>query len=589
MKSFHPRAGVLAAAALLMLASSAAFAQQTTTATAPTTQSTTTTTAAAGELRGPGEVYESFVLLPALVTIVLAMLLRQVLPALSIGVLIAAFMRVPCLPPEDAFGGGIIGAIRLAIEGYLIGALYDKDHIKVILFSLTIGGMVGIVAANGGTHAIVTRVARWASNRRRGQLATFFAGLVIFFDDYANSMIIGPAMRPICDRLRISRAKLSYIVDSTAAPVASLALIGTWIGVEVSLLQDGLSVVRDRPEWLAGAIGYNLFIASIPYRFYVILALVLVFFVAWLGRDFGPMLRAERAAAQPTSPGAESDAAAAPRVSAWLAGLPILVLVVTTIALLVTTGWLGVPAAERPGDVWGLVRAIVPKMDSFNSILYGAIASLVVAALLSVLTGALSVRRTVEGAADAMARMLSTIIVLVLAWSFSSGMSGLQLAEVTRGLLTENDFDVTWLPLLIFVAACVVSFATGTSWGTMAILCPATVTISAGLLSDRPAAEAAPLFYGAVGSVLAGAVFGDHCSPISDTTVLSSLASDCTLEEHVWTQAPYALTAAAASIVGGYVLCHYAKVDVWVGLLAGAALLLLVVRIIGRRPARVPA
>ncbi|HUU96188.1 MAG TPA: Na+/H+ antiporter NhaC family protein, partial [Phycisphaerae bacterium] len=241
-----------AAVALLAVAAVAAletaWGQVATTAETVATQPTTTTTATtAPALEPPEKKYGAWVLVPPIATIILAIALRQVIPALSIGVLVAAFMLVPCLAPQDAYGGGVIGGLRLAIETYLVNALTDTDHIKIIVFTFSIGGMIGIIAANGGTGAVVNAVARWASNRRRGQITTWLAGLVVFFDDYANAMIVGPSMRPICDRLRISRAKLAYIVDSTAAPVSSIVPIGTWVGAEIGFIRDGLDQLKNTP------------------------------------------------------------------------------------------------------------------------------------------------------------------------------------------------------------------------------------------------------------------------------------------------------------------------------------------------------
>ncbi len=553
----------------------------------------------------PDERYGAWVLVPPLVTIVLAIALRQVIPALSIGVLIAAYMMAPCLPPAEAYGGGVVGGFRLAVEKYLLGAFasidsdsgdVDYNHLKIIVFTLLIGGMVGVVAANGGTRAAVERIARWASTRARAQLATWFAGLIVFFDDYANAMIVGPSMRPMTDRLRISRAKLAYIVDSTAAPVSSIALIGTWVGAEIGYIQSGLDAVKEAgsvPAFLGGVTAYGAFLWSLPYRFYAILALVMVFLVGLLGRDFGPMRKAERDVPVPPDLN-ESDAVGSrsSRVGrAWYAIVPVLVLVFATIGLLVVTGWPagGLKSLEPSADMprWlGLAVEVLRYADAQNSILYGALAALIVAMAISLATRALTLAKGVEAATQVMGRMLPTMIVLVLAWTLSSAMGDLRLGEVAVALLTKHGFNAIWLPLLIFVSSCVVSFATGTSWGTMGILCPATVTISAGLLSEMPVEEALPIFYAAVGAVLAGSVFGDHCSPISDTTVLSSLASECSLEQHVWTQIPYALTVAVVSTLSGEVLCRYFNQPWWVGLLVGTIALVLIVLLVGRRPPR---
>jgi Na+/H+ antiporter NhaC len=325
------------------------------------------------------------------------------------------------------------------------------------------------------------------------------------------------------------------------------------------------------------------------------------------------MKKAERNAAvgPPSLDPAESCSTREAPGRMWYALVPLLVLVGLTVGLLGVTGWsttqaeaadaraqldqaaaTGTPvpsrvtrAAQVPTG-FALVQRVISNSDSFNSILYGALAAIIVAAAISLATRRLTVARCVDAATETMSRMLPTFVVLVLAWSLSGAMGDLRLGEVAAGMLRESRFDPIWLPLLIFVSACVVSFATGTSWGTMGILCPATVTIAASLLSDLPSTQALPLFYAAVGGVLAGAVFGDHCSPISDTTVLSSLASECSLEEHVWTQMPYALTVAGVSIICGDVLCRYFNQSAWVGLAAGTAVLLLIVAAVGRTPPR---
>lgn len=540
----------------------------------------------------PAVRYGAWVLTPAVVTILLAVALRQVIPALTVGVLLAAVMLAPFPREQAAYGRDLIGAVRLATEHYLVAAVADTGHVKVIVFSLLIGGMVGVIAANGGTGAVVNAIARWGTTRRRGQTATWAAGLLVFFDDYANAMIIGPAMRPVCDRLRISRAKLAYIVDSTAAPVASIALIGTWIGYEIGCIQAGLDQLATRPDFLADVGGYQAFVRSLPYRFYPILALVMVLLIALLDRDFGPMRRAEREAlaarvADPTDPGAQLAG------RAWYAVVPVLILVVLTLALLVLPGLRSIEwetFAPPPGTPYlvAVLQRVLADADPFNPILYAALAALAAAGVISLVSGALDLRQAVDSATESMSRLLPTIVVLVLAWTLSATMKDLQLGEVAVGLLRSAGFDepgrLRSLPACIFLAACVVSFATGTSWGTMGILCPAAVTIAAGLVPHLPSAEAQHVFYASVGAVLAGAVFGDHCSPISDTTVLSSLASGCSLEAHVWTQMPYALVVAAVALLCGDVLVRYTDLEAWAGLLIGSGMLLVIVLAVGRRP-----
>ena len=582
--------GVVLAVALPLIA------QTTQPATTAPTASQPTSAPASATIAPPAKRYGLWVLTPPLVTIVLAIAIRSVIPALAIGVFVAAGMMVVCLPATEACGGGVIGVLRLGVESYFVGAIADTDHIKTLIFSLTIAGMVGVIAVNGGTRALVDRVSRWASTPARGQLSAWAAGIIVFFDDYANAMIVGPSMRPITDRLGVSRAKLAYIVDSTAAPVSSIALIGTWVGAEISYIQAGLSDLAAPPAFLDGVTAYGAFIASIPYRFYAILAIVMVVLIAWLGRDFGPMRKAEAdfdpiEAAEEIKPSDERRASG----SVWFALAPILVLVGVTMTLLALTGMPSEPLSEvqlsGDGPRWfGLVQVIIGNADAYNSLLYGALASIVVAVLISIIFARIHIVTAIDGATEAMSRVFPTFIILILAWTFSAAMKDLQLGDVAVAFLSAQQeaqmFDARLLPMIIFIAACIVSFATGTSWGTMGILCPATVTIAAGLYGELPNDQALTLFYASVGAVLAGSIFGDHCSPISDTTVLSSLACECSLEQHVWTQIPYAVVVAIVSTLAGDVLCRMYDQPWWVGLLAGSAALFVIVLLVGRKANR---
>jgi len=259
-------------------------------------------------------------------------------------------------------------------------------------------------------------------------------------------------------------------------------------------------------------------------------------------------------------------------------------MVAMTIVILVWPGWQGL--REDSSISSGTLRHLLDKGDPYRSILYAALAGLTLAILISVATRTLRLRKGLDAGLDGMARMFPAIVILILAWSLSDSTQALELGKVVTAKLEQAAFPAVYLPMAVFGAACLVSFATGSSWGAMGILCPVAVEVAAGLCADLPTDQARPLFYSAVGAVLAGAIFGDHCSPISDTTVLSSLASSCTLEQHVWTQLPYALLAAVVSVVAGHVLCNVLGQRWWVGLLVGAVLLLLFVLVVGRRPPR---
>ncbi|MCZ6683352.1 MAG: hypothetical protein O7B26_09210 [Planctomycetota bacterium] len=579
------------------------------------------------DINEPQHIYGLWALAPAMVAIILAIAIRQVIIALVFGILTAAGMMV-FVPGEIAVGQSLYNPITIityAVDNYLfraIAPLNDAgDGVKytrlyILIFTLMIGGMVGVIQANGGTRAVVDRLTRRVTRREQGQIRGFFAGIAVFFDDYANAMIVGPSMRPIFDRLRLSREKLAYIVDSTAAPVASI-FIGTWLAAEIGYIDQGLDSLGEvKPAFLSAMNGTTAFWGSLPYRTYAILALVMVFVIAITGRDFGSMRRAENDAfANPTRRETlNSEETTEPTRSIWLGLLPVLVLVFGTMTLLATTGWFAVQKIpEEAAKIdWSSVvpirdslGVVLGQADSNAALLYASLAALAVAILITKTAGALSLAKTMDAVSSGVSRMAAACIVLVLAWGLSDAGDNLQLGKVASSFLSDKIergvFSLSWLPLSIFVSACIVSFATGTSWGTMGILCPAVVTISASVLGDLPQDQALPIFYASVGAVLTGAVFGDHCSPISDTTVLSSIASECELGRHVWTQMPYALTVAAVGILAtdglDFALQKWAGtfydstwtahgLNQYYSLIIGVILLVLIVLAIGRRPAR---
>ncbi|MCB9851375.1 MAG: Na+/H+ antiporter NhaC family protein [Phycisphaerales bacterium] len=531
------------------------------------------------------EQYGGWVLSPAIVAIVLAIATRQVVPSLFLGVIVAAFMLYRLDAGASATWWQLgLGTAERTVETFVIGACTDSGHVKVMVFTLVIGGMVGVVGACGGTRALVNVIARGAGSRRGGQLTAWFAGLVVFFDDYANSMIVGPTMQPICDRLKISRAKLSYIVDSTAAPVASLALIGTWVGAELGYIREGMVDVaaHGTPAFLANVDAWQAFVYSIPYRFYAVLAIVMVMLIAVTNRDFGPMRKAE------VEPDEGRDDRGAVEVADdvtghWtLAAIPIGVLVVVTVLVLVWPGMVARRAAIANGEAFPLAQMFA-NADSYNAILYGAFAAASVAVIVAVGSRHLKLGAAIDALTAGMARVFPAIVVLVLAWALSAGGVDLHVGQVVSMWLAEKGFSLQWLPLGVFASAAFVSFATGTSWGTMGILCPMVVRVAADLGAALPPEEALPLFYASVGSVLSGSIFGDHCSPISDTTVLSAIASGCPLGTHVWTQLPYALVTAVVAMGVGDTMCSKFEHSPWIGLAAGSVVLFVIVRLLGKK------
>lgn len=520
-------------------------------------------------------------ILPPLLAIALALLFREVVTALFAGVWLGAFV-VAGWNPLAAFG-------RL-MDTFVTPAVADSDHASIMVFSLLLGGMVGLISRNGGTLGIVEAVAPFASTQRRGKLATWIAGMAIFFDDYANTLIVGNTMRPITDRLKISREKLAYIVDSTAAPVAALVPISTWVGYEISLIGDGVAIAAEQNPAVAAELlalnPFTVFIATIPHLFYPIFALVLVFLTSVMDRDFGPMAAAERRAsggrglyrqgamlAAETSADTMSPKEGVPR-RWWNAGIPVFTVVGVVLVGLYTSGVVQVGADAPLRDIFG-------EADPFATLLWGSLAGVLVAMAISIGQGFLSLGECIDSVAGGMRAMMLAMIILVLAWSLGAVTEAIGTSNFLALMLSDR-VAVELLPAIVFVTSAAMAFATGTSWGTMAIMLPVVIplTVALGGPDVHPGADNGAVLLGGIASVLAGAIFGDHCSPISDTTVLSSTASACDHVDHVRTQLPYALFVAGLGLVLGNLGTAYG-LPTWLALAIGIAVLWGAVRFFG--------
>jgi Na+/H+ antiporter NhaC len=507
---------------------------------------------------------------PPLLAIVIALLLRNVIPALLIGVWLGA-----TLLRSVSVGGAFVGLLD-SFEIYVVGALADVEHAQIILFSLMIGGMVGIITRNGGMASIVSMIVSRARTAISGQVAVWGMGLMIFFDDYSNTLVVGNTARPITDHLKISREKLAYIVDSTAAPVVCLALITTWIGYEVGLIGDAMSGIADLNEP-----AYTVFLRSIPYSFYPILAVVFVLSVAATGRDFGPMFKAEvRARQGQVSPSSAAEMPALhgdqlehkPNIPlrAVNAFVPLLVLIGSLIGGLYVTG-----EGETLTDIIGTA-------DAYKAMLWASLLGAMTAAVMTVGQGILSGHETVDAWFGGVKAMMFAMIVLVLAWALSSVTADLNTAGYLVSILADS-LPPPLVPVTVFILSAITAFTTGTSWGTLGILMPLVVPLTWAVLgtNDMASPEHMHILYSAIACNLAGAVWGDHCSPISDTTVLSSMASGCDHIEHVRTQMPYALLVGTVAIALGTVPGGYGFPPL-LSIVVGTTLLFLVIRFFGK-------
>lgn len=512
-------------------------------------------------------------ILPPLLAILIALIIRNVIPALFLGLWFGA-TAINGFSPAGAFTGMLD-----AFQVYLRTAMLGDGRMSIILFSFMIGGMVGIISKNGGMQGVVNAIVPLASNPKRGQAATGLLGLFVFFDDYANALVVGNTMRPVTDRLRISREKLAYLVDSTAAPVSCVALVTTWIGYEVGLIAGAVDLIDGYDE-----AAYAVFLNSIAYSFYPLLAIVFVFIVALSGRDFGPMYEAEvraRTTGQLLGPdarvdqtaGASSEIAAADSKPhrAINAALPVLVLVGGVLTGLYVTG---------SGDT---LSDIIGSADSGKALMWASLLAVVVAAALSISQGILTLADTVDAWYAGLKSMLLGMIILCMAWALSDVTDVLHTAGYLVGVLGDA-LNPGLVPTVVFVLSAATAFATGSSWGTMGILMPLVLPLTWAVLQANGMAtpENYPIIYSTVACVLAGSVWGDHCSPISDTTILSSMASGSDHLAHVRTQLPYALFVGAVSVLIGTVPAGFGF-PWWLSLTGGATVLWAAHRALGKR------
>ena len=514
-------------------------------------------------------------ILPPLVAIVMALLIKEVISSLFVGILTGTFLMAYYggASPIGALGNGLLRVV----DTYVVGSLFDADHVMIIVFTLIIGGMVRIITANGGMQGVVNWLSRQARGPRSGQLMTFLMDLCIFFDDYSNTLVVGNTMRPIADRLKVSREKLAYIVDSTSAPVVAVAFVTTWIGAELSYIQDGIKAIG------LEASAYSVFFHSLAYSFYPFLTLGFVLMIIFSGRDFGPMLTAERKARQVSLMETEMTNGVARPAHIIDALIPLAVLIFGTIIGLIATGY--------DASVWGSgmgffskLSATIGAANSYKALLWASLVSLLTAMVVTLLRGGLEFSKVMEEMVEGFKSMFNAVLILTMAWSIALVTKDMHTAEFVSQLLVQWSLSPMVVPVLTFVLAALIGFSTGTSWGTMAILYPLILPSSWLLCQEQGLSMEAsmPLFYNVVASVLAGSVMGDHCSPISDTTIMSSLASSCNHLQHVRTQMPYALTVGGVALTLG-VLPTALGLPSWVAFLMGFAVLWLVVRIVGKK------
>ena len=512
--------------------------------------------------------------LPPLIAIILAFASRSVIPSLFA----AIWFGVWSLSRFSVMD--IIPSLLDSFYVYILNTMIDRDHAILILFTLMLGGMVGIIYRNGGMHGIIKHLIKKADTPRKGQIAIWLFGIIIFFDDYSNTLIVGNTSRLLCDKLKISRQKLAYLVDSTSAPVATIAVITTWIGFQVGIISDALPGLEGMTES-----AYMLFIHSIPYSFYPFLAIILVGLIVTTGTDFGPMVQAEERARAGIkyTPDMDDLGADAGEDSNELfvknnispkarnAIIPIVVLVVSMLYFIFTSG---------EGDS---IKEILGSSDTFGALMHSTLLSALVAAGLSLGQGILNVNETLDAWFSGLKFMLMGLLVLLLAWALADISKDLHTADFIVSTLGDS-IPMSILPAIVFLIAAATAFGSGSSWGVMAILMPLVIPLTWAVMGHNGGAtpENMHILYSTIACVLTGSVWADHCSPISDTTILTSMASGCELMDHVRTQMPYAISAGVAALLLGTLPAGFGF-PWWLLLLLGIISQVLVVRFFGKK------
>ncbi|MDB8804251.1 Na+/H+ antiporter NhaC family protein [Romboutsia sp. 1001216sp1] len=494
-------------------------------------------------------------LIPPLVAIVLAFITKNVVISLFVGIFSGSFII------NMSSGNVIVAFVNafLDIVNRALNSLADPWNAGIILQVLAIGGVISLVARMGGAKAIAESLAKRSKTARETQLIAWFLGLLVFFDDYANSLIVGPIVRPVADKMKLSREKLAFIIDATAAPIAGLAIISTWIGLEVGLINDAFNGIGVEAD------AFGVFLNTIPYRFYNILILAFIVISAVLAKDFGPMREAQIKARSVnknnnnsnnvSNDNSDLEPKEGIKLSSWNAIIPIGTLI---IAALISFYYSGYTAAMN-SDNQNLIQLFTNSPYSFDAIreaFSGADASValfqsalfasIVGIVLGVSKNILTISEAIDAWIDGMKGLIMTGVILILAWSLSSVIKELGTAKYLVTLLSGT-LPNFLLPSVVFILGAIISFATGTAYGTMGILMPLAIPLAHSINPEMS------FIVVSTSAVLTGAIFGDHCSPISDTTIMSSMGAGCNHIDHVNTQMPYALFTAVITVLFGYI------------------------------------
>ena len=494
-------------------------------------------------------------LLPPVVAIILALITKEVYSSLFVGITVGGLLYTAVQIGPHLYSFNPVGALEHIFNDGIIASLSDSYNVGILVFLVFLGIIVALMNKAGGSAAFGKWATEHVHSRVGSQIATIALGMLIFIDDYFNCLTVGSVMRPVTDRQKISRAKLAYLIDATAAPICIIAPISSWAAAVSGFAPEGTN-------------GLMLFISAIPYNYYAILTILMMVLMAVFKLEYGPMARHELNAMNGDiftveAPVAKEDESVEKKGKVIDLVLPVVMLIICCVIGMIYTG--GFFEGES------FINAFA-NSDASVGLAYGSFGGIVITVILYLVRRVLKFKDCMACIEEGFKSMVAPITILVLAWTLKSMTDSLGAAEFVAGVVDETKGSFTnVLPAVIFFIACVLSFATGTSWGTFGILIPIT-------LKAFPLDGSSPLAIICVSACMAGAVCGDHCSPISDTTIMSSAGAQCNHIAHVSTQLPYALTAAIVSFItyfiAGFVTNAFICLVIGVALMVGTVLVL---------------
>jgi len=490
----------------------------------------------------PGLHATFWALVPAIVAIGLALITKEVYSSLFVGILMGALLYSGFqfeLTITHIFSDGIIGVLS------------DSYNVGILVFLVILGAMVSLMNKAGGSAAFGQFAAGKIKNRGGAQLATVLLGVLIFIDDYFNCLTVGSVMRPVTDKFKVSRSKLAYLIDATAAPICIIAPISSWAAAVTGFVE--------------GEDGFSIFIRAIPYNFYAILTIVMMIGMVLMKTEFGKMKEHERNAARKgdlfTTPGRPYENTKEEKVNAKGGVVDLLI----PIAALIVCCVIGMIYTGGFFEGAGFVEAF-SNSDASLGLTLGSFFGLVITVILYQIRRVLSFKECMDCIPEGFRAMVPAILILTFAWTLKAMTDSLGADVYVAGLVESSaGAFMNFLPAIIFVVGCFLAFATGTSWGTFGILIPIVVAV---FQNGDP-----QMMIMSISACMAGAVCGDHCSPISDTTIMASAGAQCEHVNHVTTQLPYAVVAAVVSFVT-YIVAGFVK-SAWIALPVGIVLMVL--------------